>query len=159
MKAKKAMRLRAQALPDIDVGALRYSLYKEGHARIQAAISAGYFLEAISLIESLMSDRLESRLSHLTGSNVAFQNLGPLIDLMRQHEKDADVLALVTAKVDNWRRGRNSAAHEMLKIEVGDTRSWDVRQDQLKTVAASGYRVLKELSKLLDRGRPRRRVR
>jgi hypothetical protein len=159
MTGQKRSRTRALATPGTDVGALRYTLFKEGHARIQAAIGAGFFLEAITLTESLIADRLESRLSFLTGSDISFLSLGPLIDLTKQHETYPEVRGLVTSDVDDWRRQRNAAAHEMLKIESGDRRSWDDRNSQLKVVAKGGYRILRTLVRAIDRLKPRRSVR
>lgn len=58
---------------------MRGMLYKNAFSRINLAMEQGFHLEAISLIESLVSDRLESRLSFLKQKDFSFEPLGSLI--------------------------------------------------------------------------------
>jgi len=153
--AKKKERVRALATPGSDIGIARHRLYRAGHDRIQQAIRQGWYLEAIALIESLLTDRLESRLSFLTGSNVAFQNLGPLTDMIRRHETIEPIKHFVAETVDGWRRERNSAVHEMLKLEVGEEKEWDDRMRTLRKTAVDGYAALKRLGMLTNTARRR----
>jgi hypothetical protein len=109
-------------------------------------MDAGFFLEAITLIESLATDRLESRLSFLTGTNRGFENLGPLIKDMRKHETDPALRALVDQDLDAWRQMRNASLHEMPKLAAGDSSTWEDRVQFLVIVAIEGLDVLRQLS-------------
>lgn len=55
------MKVRAIAKEDNEVGLERYKLYKSAFSRINKAIKEEYYLEAITLVESILADRLESR--------------------------------------------------------------------------------------------------
>ena len=56
-------RKRAITASDNDIGQERHKLYKSSFSWIKKSIGAGYYLEAISVVESLVADRLESYLS------------------------------------------------------------------------------------------------
>src|SRR4051812_30296289 len=89
------------------IGVHRYQLYRRAWERVQQSADAGYFLEAITLLESLLADRLESRASFLTGKNEGFSTLGKLIAIFRNHESVPEFRALVE-RIDDWRRRRNT---------------------------------------------------
>ncbi|MBK8182926.1 MAG: hypothetical protein IPK63_08495 [Candidatus Competibacteraceae bacterium] len=69
MASNPKNRNRAIATADNNIGITRYQLYKRAYAKINESIKQGFYLEAISIIESLISDRLESRLTFLKGSD------------------------------------------------------------------------------------------
>ena len=54
---------RPTVLEDPQVGHDRYQLYKASIDQYQKALKDGYFLECITLMESLIKDRLESRVN------------------------------------------------------------------------------------------------
>ena len=148
MAAKK---LRAIATPGSTVAAQRYDLYRMAHGRISEAVEAGFYLEAITLIESIATDRLESRLTFLTSTNVGFKNLGPLIQDIRVHETDVALRSIVDADLDAWRVMRNQAVHEMAKLEAGDTTTWEDRVQVLVIVVEEGLAVLRSLKNQLSK--------
>lgn len=115
----KKPRERVIAGEDETTGTHRYRLYKAAFTRVKEAMRAGYHLEAITLLESLLSDRMESRLSHVTQTNVGFQNLGKLIAQMRKHDAGGPFLG-VLGEIDGWRELRNRALHELVKFEADD---------------------------------------
>jgi len=115
------------------------------YGRMSAAIEAGFYLEAIALTESIVSDRLESRLSALGHPNCAFQPLGELIKAIRKWEPDAPLRALVEQDLDSWRVLRNQALHEMVKVAVGDPSNWDDRMLALVLIAEEGRSVLRRI--------------
>ena len=67
-------KLRANnlAIPGID----RYEIIKSVISRFNTAIEHSFFLEATALIESLICDRLESRIGELTHKSVELGTLG-----------------------------------------------------------------------------------
>ena len=72
-------RLRGEAYTGKGYGTLRYRLFVRARKRIESSIRRGYFCEAIAICESVIGDRLESRLSYLSKKNIGFRNLGHLI--------------------------------------------------------------------------------
>ena len=140
-------RKRAVRSSDNGVSQERYELYKAAFGWITQSINDGFYLEAISLEESLISDRLESYLIWLTGSNVAFMTLGKLQDVIRKKEKDDALRSLVLDEVNQWRKSRNQAAHEMVKIEDGKAMSWDERMKINQTVAEVGLELVRKIDR------------
>lgn len=138
---------RAVATPGSAAATQRYHLYSMAYSRISEAIDAGFYLEAITLIESIATDRLESRLTFLTKTNCGFQNLGPLIQQIRATETDANLRTIIDQDLDFWRVMRNEAVHEMAKLEAGSTSTWEDRIQVLVIVATEGLSVLKNISK------------
>lgn len=138
-----------------EVGQLRYDTYRKSISRIKSSIDAGYYLEAITLTESLIADRLESRLNHLTkSSDFSFRTLGALQKGIRNNESNNDLIALVEkekGKLDKWRESRNKALHRMAKIEEGDDSNWEDKMKLCKDIAEKGEELRKEIFKLTDR--------
>jgi hypothetical protein len=138
-------RKRADSKVDGDIGQERYALYKAAFERIAQAIAEGYYLEAISIEESLIADRLESHLSYRLGKDFGFKNLGKLIDKIKSDETDAELRKLVSQELDQWRKARNTAAHEMVKIEVGKQVSWEARSQINQSVAEAGLILVRKI--------------
>ena len=138
---------RAIAHPGSATAKMRAEMYRAAYARINEATKAGFHLEAITIIESIVSDRLESRLTHILGHDFSFQNLGSLIIKARQTEKDQILLGLVDKDLDNWRKARNKALHEMAKIAVGDTSTWSDRVAGLVPISKDGLALLRTIDK------------
>ena len=144
---KDKSRKRAVTAEDNDVGQERFELYKAAFSWISKSIDDGYYLEAISIVESLITDRLESYLSLLKGEDFSFKTLGSLIDGFRSKENNTDELlrSLVLEKLDPWRRRRNIAAHEMVKIEDGKKISWEDRVKINYEVAKDGLELVRKI--------------
>ena len=58
---------------------------------------------------------MESRASYLAGTNVGFQNLGPLIQRLNELETLPEFQAIL-GEIDAWRVLRNQAVHEMVSF-------------------------------------------
>lgn len=65
MENQKSKKKRAVSSESNDVGSKRHELYKGVIGKINSAIEAGYYLEAITLEESLICDRFASRFTYL----------------------------------------------------------------------------------------------
>jgi hypothetical protein len=109
-------------------------------------------LEAVTLLESLISDRLESRAGYLTGKNEGFQTLGALIESLRVHESVVELTQLI-GRIDQWRRRRNEVIHEMVKFEQGTLPTWEDKTSGLAEIASDGQAVLREFAALDARER------
>lgn len=142
----KAKIPRAHNAPGSAVGKQRQSFYQNAFERVSLAINQGFYLEAITLIESMISDRLESRLTTICGSNVSFENLGSLIEKIGKHEKDERLRCLVTQDLFQWKALRNKSIHELVKIGEGDTSTWESRSEQLPLIAGEGFKLLRKIA-------------
>jgi hypothetical protein len=138
-------RKRAIRSSDNGVSQERYGLYKAAFEWIAKSIAEGFYLEAISLEESLITDRLESYLTWLTEDEFSFMTLGKLQESIKQHETDDALRALVLNDLDQWRKARNQAAHEMVKIEDGKKISWADRMRTNQTVAQEGLELVRKI--------------
>jgi hypothetical protein len=139
------LRKRAATDSSNDIGQERYELYKSAFTQITESIKAGYYLEAISIVESLISDRLESHLSLRLGRDFSFKTLGALIQGIKEHETDRTLRSVVLDDLDQWRAARNKAAHEMVKIEEGKQISWDERTKVNEVVAVQGLKLVRKI--------------
>jgi hypothetical protein len=147
MASKSSVRTRALAPEASDVGMHRFNLYKSAFDRINAALADGYHLEAITLIESLITDRLESRLTYVKKSDFSFKTLGAVISETRRVEPDTDLKNLVSDDLDSWRKARNKAIHELVKLSDTDTTPWTERTKTLAPTCKEGYRILRAIDK------------
>lgn len=145
-------RKRGEAYAGKGYGTRRRLLLEAARIHIERSIELGFFCEAIAVSESIISDRLESRLSWLTKESVGFKTLGWLINTLRQYESDQELIHLL-GDLDAWRKRRNGALHEMVKVSddgpVPDwenrSSDWQVRTKELSLSARSGYDLVKRL--------------
>jgi hypothetical protein len=147
MHSTKARKTRAVAVPGTHIGKERYQLYREAYSRINEARAQGFYLEAITIVESLVSDRLESRLSYLLNNDFSFKTLGDLIARSRAEETDGELRTLVGQDLDAWRVRRNKALHELAKIADGDTAAWETRTAEFAKTARDGLETLRKIDK------------
>jgi hypothetical protein len=140
-------RTRAIAIPGSLTAQLRAEMYKSAYAKIAESTKSGFHLEAITIIESLISDRLESRLTFVLKRDFSFQHLGSLITKARQVETDLILRELVDIELDGWRKSRNKAVHEMVKIAEGDTSTWQDRVNGLASISNNGLKLLKTIDR------------
>jgi hypothetical protein len=140
-------RTRAIATPGSLTAKSRAEMYKSAYARIAESTKSGFHLEAITIIESLISDRLESRLTFVLKRDFSFQHLGSLITKARQVETDPILRNLVDIDLDRWRKSRNKALHEMVKIAEGDTSTWQDRVNGLVPISDDGLKLLKTIDR------------
>lgn len=88
--------------------------------RINASIKAGFYLEAVTLAESIISDRLLSFVKHHKKSVNVKTTLHQLIQLAAKH----NTISVQTKKgvdlfvsLDVWREERNKCIHSISKSE------------------------------------------
>ena len=141
---KKTNRQRANITENPFVGKLRFELYKKAIEQFNQAIEAGFYLEAITICESLISDRLESRCAELK-KPMAFKPLGDLIKKLKQIETDVLIKSTVVGDLDTWRLNRNTALHEIVKFEKGAIPNWENQVEQYKKYAEDGMLIFRTL--------------
>jgi hypothetical protein len=103
--------------------AKKYYSYREAWARIKVAQEQGFYFEAVTLEESIISDRL---ISYLVGVGAIqraatvekYPSFGQLIKQWAQHSLPSvseGMYADLPAAVDQWRIWRNKVVHGMVK--------------------------------------------
>lgn len=141
----KHPRPRGPAITGKGYGTQRRILFEHARTHIERSIAEGFFCEAIAIIESVISDRLESRVSYLTKSNVGFETLGYLLGELRRVESDSEMLA-IALETDEWRKKRNGALHELVKVEANKpVYTWQDRMRDIAVSASEGYEILKRV--------------
>jgi hypothetical protein len=155
--------VRPRAGDGSSTGLERYRLIKASFAFVQQSIRNRHNLEAITVLESILTDRLgsmvhgtlghEVTLSLTLGRLVKLAKKGPLITqgeqakgLPARHAPlPGDIMGFLTGPLSRWWRMRNNAVHGMAKLHhVGDA-TFGERYARLSAVALEGVRVLLQL--------------
>jgi hypothetical protein len=143
------------------VGQARSHLYRHTLARIKEATQAGFALEAITLLESVISDRIEARLEaaglECEGKKSKFRPLGKMIEALTGAKSPDDAADKeVYARVGNWAGRRNKALHAMAKFASAEDATWDEKYSTAKQAATDGLKLFRELDSIVKRlNRPR----
>jgi len=102
--------------------------YKEAYTRINSSISSGHYFEAITIEESIISDRLASFLvatDSLATDYIHNQSFASLITLWRLATKNPGSIwencDVLIKKVDAWRKERNKYVHGLVKFSNQQT--------------------------------------
>ena len=127
-------------------GQKRYLLYKAVIEQYKKAKENRFYLEAITLMESIITDRLESALIYhgIIEQDHAFRMLGDCLTKAKNIISDQ-----LFDELNMWRQSRNQALHEIAKIEEGDESSFEQRRPAQMLIAEEGYRLFNKLKKEL----------
>lgn len=132
----------------------RYLRYKLAFERLNDALEEGWLLEAISLEESIISDRLLSALVSLGGSASPKTSLNNLINevkvalLANGGNPESDLFD----RLHQWRQDRNECVHSFCKLDdhAYSESSAEIFGEKMWKTAKTG-RELVELAKILSR--------
>lgn len=102
----------------------KYWSYKEAFDRMESAQKQGFFLEVVTIAESIISDRL---LSFLWQRNILDPskhdvNTG-FSTLIKKWKADDGADTTLAEKVDTWREKRNIVVHSIVKSIPGTEHS------------------------------------
>ncbi|CAN5713117.1 hypothetical protein BH23GEM7_BH23GEM7_39610 [soil metagenome] len=142
----------------------KYLSYREAWARIKAAQGHGFYLEAVTIEESIISDRL---IRYLLSKNAIelkddlrqYPPFGQLIQRWKQKHPEPITSRGVDnlqEAVDRWRRRRNNIVHGLVKSNPGtatediDDFLWAARQ-----AAAEGEKLADAVSQWCKKEIPR----
>ena len=123
-------------------------LFKKAFSRIEKSITRGFHLEAITIIESLICDRLETSVAEITGESAGVKNLGPLLKIL---EKLPEFPKILIEEIDLWRSDRNLVMHRMVKITSEEVFNWQSRMKFARTTAIEGFRLVKRVHAATNR--------
>ncbi len=131
-----------------ELGKRKQELYRQAHKRIENSIAKGSHIEAVALIESIMSDRIESALGAIAKKEVNASTLGSLFKQLNQlHPADPELVESIKA----WNKSRGLVIHQMVKLTNNYDSDWSARISFAREVAKEGLIVLKNLRKFTDR--------
>lgn len=136
--------------PDIS-GQERHAIIKAAISSYNTAIEHSFFLEATALMESLISDRLESRLGELMKTPVSFDTIGNLLNSLRKVETDAVLKEIMNKQINNWCGDRNAVIHQAAKIELGKKKEWMDFIKQAEKTAKDGRKIFDAYNKQLKK--------
>lgn len=137
-------RSRPDSAPNIRIE--RNNLLKFCHFRLKEALRDGYFLEAIALIDSIMTDRLESILARSLQASPKFRTLGEAVKDVQKLDielVDSELLDDLT----KWTWKRNRWLHEMARIPEGEILGVHLRLHKAKEAALEGKALLARLKR------------
>ena len=158
--SEECVNVRKSNISSKEIGgnADKYESYREAWSRIKLAQENHFFLEAITIQESIISDRLISLLTRLGAlkplaqqRNGQYPSFGNLIRLWRSEfsgELQSGSYPDIIAAVDQWRLIRNEAIHAIVKSEPGKpTQLIDLFLQKAKETAEEGERLTREVCK------------
>jgi hypothetical protein len=131
-----------------DVGTKRFWLLRAAAEKAAEAFKQGFYLEAITLTESLLGTRLESRLTWVRSCQnnshaVTFSTLGFLCkELLHDDAKvapDWNAFQAPIQEISKWVQLRNEALHGMAKLEKEDGRDFCGKYEACRTTALNGF--------------------
>ncbi|NEW27797.1 hypothetical protein [Nocardia cyriacigeorgica] len=110
------------------LGYRRWHRYVGAFDRVQHCIERGYYLEAVAILDSLITDRLTSRVGYLSGAEPRIEPIGPLCRALigRSDARDGaglehdDEFREVVEEIRTWAVERNHAIHATAKILRSD---------------------------------------
>ena len=130
-------------------GMIRKNLYARLFERVKDSIHNEYFLEAITLEESFIADRLESYCFYKALIKGSKRTLGKLIERLKGNVTPFSPKLL--DQVDKWWKGRCKCIHEMPKFDDGEDPDWDERMKHAKQIAAMGEKLMRSVDKEIVR--------
>ena len=150
MVKQQTTKLKRPTADNPQIGMARYNMIKEAMEQYKRAMDAGFYIEAIALMESAICDRLES-LANIAFSpdDYSYSTIGQLVHLFRSKGKPiTPELANVLDALSAWAKNRNNAIHEMVKL--GPTNSnigFVEKYKSLKQIAKQGKDLFNAVKK------------
>jgi hypothetical protein len=132
-------------------GSERYEIIKAAISRFNTAIEHSFFLEATVLIESLICDRLESRLGELTKQPVIFSSLGQLLKQLNEIESDEVLISIMNKVLNQWAGMRNIVIHQAAKIELEKKKDWNDYLRLAESTSIEGRKAFDNYNKQLQK--------
>ncbi len=154
--AKKPHPKRLVGGEGTSVARQRYDLYKLANEQLKRAYEAGFYIECVSICESIISDRIEARLQFLRRATDKPSHIDSLGRLLKQVEdiesQDQTELRAAYAAIRHWANARNETIHQFVKVTDQNHEATSKDRIQQGKMAAREGRVLMQLiSKLIKK--------
>jgi hypothetical protein len=132
----------------------KFLAYREAWTRIKQAQEQGFYLEAITIEESIISDRLSSYFRNILKTEKQLNSLKGMQDLWKKHHPEAIIFGGyndLIFELDKWRKERNQAIHAIVQSHTHPARSIDSFLLHSKNVAARGEKLTSAISQWCDK--------
>ena len=144
MAKRKQIRPVADKTDNPQIGIDRNALIRAGIDQYKKALDKKFYIEAIALMESLISDRMESTLNYLYPyMNYSYGTIVQLADSLMKANCFSEQLL---SEIKDWAKLRNDAVHQMMKLMPGQQQTFQERHDNLRKSAENGYELFKKLN-------------
>ena len=132
----------------------RFELYKSANARLKSAYEQGFWIECVSICETIIADRLEARIQFLTHEAGGATLLGTAAQaayrLLKIEPRENTDLHMLYSSVIAWSPDRNSVIHQFVKVAGLDQQlSAKERLVHAKRTAATGRIIMRSASNLV----------
>jgi hypothetical protein len=128
------------------IAMLKQELHRQANGRLKAALENGFWIEAICIEESLMSDRIESYFKRNHESR-RITNLGTWCHEILSSQFLASSDVPIFKDVQIWCKSRNLAVHEVVKVSDSHKDDWNARMAECMEVAKIGKKLAAEVNK------------
>ena len=143
------------AATNSNAGPRRMGLYQCCIAQYNEALGQGFFIEAVAIAESLIADRLESRLAHKHDQSEEkrrFSTVGKLAtELNGKKANEPSEAREIYSKIRIWASERNKAIHQIFKLAENEAQYWGNRYAQARQIAETGMELFRNLDKVVSR--------
>lgn len=133
------------------IGKFRGELYRGAMRQLKKAVASEFYIEAVALCESIISDRLESRLSLLNNHSLESRRQRSLHALLKylisiESPKSYPEITAIYHAIEKWRTKRNRAVHNAVKLSDGESlETWEIRYSEIKAAAFEGRTLANRL--------------
>ena len=121
-------------------------LFRLSYKRAKRAISAGFYLEAVSLSESLILNRIEVVLRHSAGVTFDKFSVGRALNGVESHKIPLFDDSLFE-ETKNWVWTRNFLSHHFARVEEDLKRTWKKRLIDARVTAIEGLALANRWSR------------
>ena len=146
MREQGVKKVKSAYTPEL--GKAKQELYRFAHERVVSSIRKGSPIEAIALLESIMSDRIESAISSITGKPISASSLGSLFKTL---DKLSPAENGLKSLVWEWNESRGLVIHQMVKLTNEYNSTWAARVKFARITAQNGLALLPQLRRYTDR--------
>jgi hypothetical protein len=121
-------------------------LFRRSYKRAKRAVEDGYYLEAVSLCESLILNRLEVVLRASVGLEFPKYSVGKALNTFESHKLPAfDANLIEESKA--WSVQRNQLSHHFTRVDLDNFVTWRGRLSSAKLTALTGLELANRWSK------------
>lgn len=134
----------------------KFASYREAFDRIKKAQEGGWYFEAVTLQESILSDRLQS---HLLGTGVIKIEKRPktLGTLVSKYKNNPCMPPDLYQRLNDWTSDRNKVVHEFAKSMPGlPSKDVESALHHAWHTAMNGDRIVRDVLKWFREQRARR---
>ncbi len=131
-----------RAISSDEVRKIKGELIRSAHIRLKRATKLGFHIEAVAILESLITDRLESLIAISEKNQIDIGNLGPANKINYEAGRISEELHLDLKK---WAKDRAKVIHEMVKVSNVIDSDWRERMKFARSTSSEGLRLLKKL--------------